>query len=431
MWNTFVNALGDEDDEVPVNTKQYVLQLDEEGIKRNMFWRNQVFSRTCDLQCYVRVAGKLKKSVRKGAFNTILECVRVFLLYIKRSSLFDSFFFSEWQFVPPVVIKQFRALGYQSSDAMVVDEIESHQHRQIETLCKSTRAGRDLQKDIIRAAEAFATVGHKHVEIGTTLSEDCYKYGGENQASETILAKAAALYGGALKDVEKEHEDFNTFLSSQIMDPLRTMVTDGTLENAQNLAQQYNRVRHEAETLAAEVSKRQSRVRGTSILENTAKVQSSEAKMYELKANMTLLGKEAATVLVAVESQQQRQSTQRLASLVEAEKLFHLRLAAILDDVEAEMITEKQRKVSALPSAPFHKCSEKTLYFLAEAIYQFSATSEKELSLEVGDYVVVRQVSPSGWSEGECRGKAGWFPSAYVEKRDDIPPNRSLSLIAS
>ncbi|XP_065046325.1 SH3 domain-containing protein 3-like [Musa acuminata AAA Group] len=150
------------------------------------------------------------------------------------------------------------------------------------------------------------------------------------------------------------------------MDPLRTMVTDGTLENAQNLAQQYNRVRHEAETLAAEVSKRQSRVRGTSILENTAKVQSSEAKMYELKANMTLLGKEAATVLVAVESQQQRQSTQRLASLVEAEKLFHLRLAAILDDVEAEMITEKQRKVSALPSAPFHKCSEKTLYFLAE-----------------------------------------------------------------
>ena len=28
-----------------------------------------------------------------------------------------------------------------------------------------------------------------------------------------------------------------------------------------------------------------------------------------------------------------------------------------------------------------------------QAIYQFSATSEKELSLEVGDYVVVRQVS--------------------------------------
>ncbi|KAJ8484283.1 hypothetical protein OPV22_016768 [Ensete ventricosum] len=329
------------------------------------------------------------------------------------------------------VVKQFRALGYQSSDAMVVDEIESHQHQQIEKLCKSTRAGRDLQKDIIRAAEAFATIGHKHVEIGRTLSEDCYEYGGEDQASETILGKAAALYGGALKDVEKEHEDFIAFLSSQIVDPLRMMVTDGTLENARNLAQQYNRMRHEAETLAAEVSKRLSQVRGTPILENTAKVQSSEAKMYELKVNMTFLGKEAATALVSVESQQQRHTIQRLASLVEAEKLFHLRLAAILDDVEAEMITEKQRKVSALPYAPFHKRSKKALYFLAEAIYHFSATSEKELSLEVGDYVVVRQVSPSGWSEGECRGKAGWFPSAYVEKRDDIPPNISLSLVAS
>lgn len=31
------------------------------------------------------------------------------------------------------------------------------------------------------------------------------------------------------------------------------------------------------------------------------------------------------------------------------------------------------------------------------------------------------QVSPSGWSEGECKGKAGWFPSAYVEKRQRIP----------
>ena len=31
------------------------------------------------------------------------------------------------------------------------------------------------------------------------------------------------------------------------------------------------------------------------------------------------------------------------------------------------------------------------------------------------------QVSPSGWSEGECRGNAGWFPSAYVEKRQRIP----------
>lgn len=31
------------------------------------------------------------------------------------------------------------------------------------------------------------------------------------------------------------------------------------------------------------------------------------------------------------------------------------------------------------------------------------------------------QVTQSGWSEGECKGKAGWFPSEYVEKRQRVP----------
>lgn len=30
-------------------------------------------------------------------------------------------------------------------------------------------------------------------------------------------------------------------------------------------------------------------------------------------------------------------------------------------------------------------------------------------------------MAPNGWSEGECNGKAGWFPSAYVEKIEKIP----------
>ena len=34
---------------------------------------------------------------------------------------------------------------------------------------------------------------------------------------------------------------------------------------------------------------------------------------------------------------------------------------------------------------------------------------------------IFMQVSPSGWSEGECKGRAGWFPSSYVEKRQRIP----------
>jgi hypothetical protein len=31
------------------------------------------------------------------------------------------------------------------------------------------------------------------------------------------------------------------------------------------------------------------------------------------------------------------------------------------------------------------------------------------------------QVSDSGWSEGECKGRAGWFPTAYVEQRQRVP----------
>uniref|UniRef100_A0A2N9HHH3 SH3 domain-containing protein n=1 Tax=Fagus sylvatica TaxID=28930 RepID=A0A2N9HHH3_FAGSY len=48
-------------------------------------------------------------------------------------------------------------------------------------------------------------------------------------------------------------------------------------------------------------------------------------------------------------------------------------------------------------------------------------TKQKQLSLLVGDYLVVQKVSPSGWPEGEYSGKAGWFPSAYVEKHQRIP----------
>ncbi|KAI0529701.1 hypothetical protein KFK09_002258 [Dendrobium nobile] len=296
------------------------------------------------------------------------------------------------------VIKQFSGSGYESSDVMVIDEVELYRHQQLEKLYKSTRAARDFQKDVVRAGEVFASIGHRHIEAGTRLSEDCFKYGGENYASDGTLAKVASLYGGALVNVEKEYEEYNKLLITQV----------------------------------GEVSRRQFRVKEIPILENTSKLQSSESKMQDLKANMAVLGKEAAAALAAVESQQQRLSFQRLVALVEAEKSFHLRVAAILDDVEAEMLSEKQRKESAIPSAPNHtsqptpKRSEKALYFLAEALHPFTAISEKEMSLAVGDYVVVRQVDQSGWSEGECKGKAGWFPSAFVERRQDIPPNKVL-----
>lgn len=50
---------------------------------------------------------------------------------------------------------------------------------------------------------------------GTKLSEECCKYGVEN-TEDSILAKAASIYGDARKHVEKEQEDLNRLLLSQV-----------------------------------------------------------------------------------------------------------------------------------------------------------------------------------------------------------------------
>jgi hypothetical protein len=120
---------------------------------------------------------------------------------------------------------------------------------------------------------------------------------------------------------------------------------------------------------SAEIARRKARVRETPTAENTTKLNQSEARMIEHKATMAVLGKEAVAALAAVESQQKRVTLQRLVGMVrlssssiwhiyfcigsfnfafsytwspillkvEAEKLFYLRLASILDDVEAEV----------------------------------------------------------------------------------------------
>jgi endophilin-A len=62
---------------------------------------------------------------------------------------------------------------------------------------------------------------------------------------------------------------------------------------------------------------------------------------------------------------------------------------------------------------------------LVQVMHDFEAEDQGELSLTVGDYVVVRQVCHIiDWSEGECKGKAGWFPSLYVERRQRIPARK-------
>lgn len=48
----------------------------------------------------------------------------------------------------------------------------------------------------------------------------------------------------------------------------------------------------------------------------TLKLEAAEAKLQELKSNMSRLGKEAAAAMAAVEGQQQRLTLQRLIALV-------------------------------------------------------------------------------------------------------------------
>ncbi|CAN0910668.1 SH3 domain-containing protein 3 [Linum grandiflorum] len=112
------------------------------------------------------------------------------------------------------VRKQLSGSRYESYDS-VVEEVELQRHQQLEKLYRTTRAGREFQKDIVGAAEALTAIGYKHIEAETKLSEDCCRYGTEND-SDTMLAKAVAIYGDACKNVEKETEDLNRLLSLQI-----------------------------------------------------------------------------------------------------------------------------------------------------------------------------------------------------------------------
>ena len=154
-----------------------------------------------------------------------------------------------------------------------------------------------------------------------------------------------------------------------------------------------------------------------------------------------------------------------MAGQVEAERAFHLKAAEILETAQALMISERQRNdTSPLPTAdssssaaPFAppsyeqvvlpRSTKATAYFLAEVLHPFQADGEGELSLTIGEFLVVRQVSshrwhynfvsvelisvgtcgqvsPTGWAEGELKGRAGWFPAAYVEQRQRVPANK-------
>lgn len=55
-----------------------------------------------------------------------------------------------------------------------------------------------------------------------------------------------------------------------------------------------------------------------------------------------------------------------------------------------------------------------------KALYAFSSTETSSLSFEKGDFIDVLSQLDSGWWDGWCNGKRGWFPSNYVQLVDSI-----------
>ncbi|CAH9125874.1 unnamed protein product [Cuscuta epithymum] len=339
------------------------------------------------------------------------------------------------------VFKQFGAVGFGGSDHAGADESELHQHQKLEKLYISTRAAKHFQRDIVRGVENYIVTGSKQVEIGTRLSEESRKYGSENTCtSGATLSRAALCFSRARAQMEKERGNLLKALGTQVAEPLRAMVMGAPLEDARHLAQRYDRMRQEAEAQAVEVFKRQAKLREANGNPDMAmKLEVAESKLQDLKSNTAILGKEAASAMAAVEGQQQRLTLQRLISMVESERAYHYKVLQILDQLESEMTSERQRieaptpKVESMPPPPPYEeingvstspvqngATDSMGYFLGEALHSFHAESDVELSLSAGDCIVVRKVSSNGWAEGECKGKAGWFPYGYIERRERV-----------
>lgn len=215
------------------------------------------------------------------------------------------------------------------------------------------------------------------------------------------------------------------------------------MEDARHLTHRYDKLHQEVEAQAAEVLRRRSKLRNSSVsAESSVRLQNAETRLKELKSALAALGREATAAMLSVEEQQQQMTLQSLRTMVDAERAYHQHVLVILEKLYAEIIDERQPKEATsfpLPRDGLNQPADENAnsngfeykhnsptgtYFFAKVVHPFDAQAEGELSLSVDDFVVVRQIGPNGWSEGECKGNAGWFPSAYVQRQDLIPASK-------
>ncbi|KAJ6703817.1 SH3 DOMAIN-CONTAINING PROTEIN 1 [Salix viminalis] len=339
-------------------------------------------------------------------------------------------------------------LGRFSNEGIIVDEAELQCNQHLQNLYNSTRTAKHFQKNIVRGVEGFVYISSKEMEILRKLADECCKYGSDNQNENNHVARAALQFGASHNLMENEKETLVGVLNDQVSKPLRELITGAPLEDARHMTHHYDKLRQLVEVQAAEVLRHRSKTRDSEIsAESCVKLRAAEARLTELKSTIMSLGREATAAMSSVENQQQQITLQRLFSMVDAERCYHQHVLTILDKLHAEMILEEQLNDSSPPSAntqrdmivpPVHENNtsngsrnlmdnnQKDGLFIAKVIHSFDAQAEGELSLSVDDFVVVRQVAQTGWSEGERRGEAGWFPSAYIEKHENSPASKIM-----
>ncbi|XP_027775058.1 SH3 domain-containing protein 1-like isoform X2 [Solanum pennellii] len=322
----------------------------------------------------------------------------------------------------------------------MVDEAELEIHQRLQELYMSTRAAKHFQRDIVRGVEGYISTSKKQVEIARKLVDNCYKYGSEIQNGPSTLPKVAVEFGTSHAAMEDQREIMLGVLGSQVCEPLRASIHGAPLEDARHLTHSYDRMRQEFESQATEVIRRQSKFREAST-ESLAKLKNAETRLSELKSSVLVLGKEATDAMLSVEEEQQQITFQKLLTMVDAERSYHQNVVSILEKLHSEMLVEEQLSESPPQSSNSPRVLHDTTsngtehpeaedksptYFIAKVMHSFDAQADGELSLEVGDYVVVRQVAPNGWSEGECNGKSGWFPSAYAVISDEVAASKMV-----
>ncbi|KAF5764696.1 hypothetical protein HanRHA438_Chr15g0707521 [Helianthus annuus] len=119
-----------------------------------------------------------------------------------------------------------------------------------------------------------------------------------------------------------------------------------------------------------------------------------EAWLSELRSSMITLQKETISVMLSVEKQQQQITLQKLLMIVDAERSYRRHVLSILEELHAELILAKVIVPSGDVTQRVHNKNKDYDYFIGKikVIHPFDVQANGELSLNVDEYVIVRQV---------------------------------------